>query len=197
MFCGGLAWVLLWSGLRVFGLCSVRCVLGVVVGACAGVLLVVVGFCCCWRWLLALCGRCLVWRLGPGRGLASCLCGLSFLLFASVCCCRSLVLGALLVAVVVVRGCCGLGLGWGAGWGAGAGRGVVRSCRCCLPCRLGLACVSPGAGVLVLLVCAVCGCCCVGCVCAFFCSVRFGFVAPPALEAACRLVMAVGGVITL
>ena len=32
---------------------------------------------------------------------------------------------------------------------------------------------------------------------AFFCSVRFGFVAPPALEVAYRLVLAVGAVITL
>ena len=112
LFCGGLAGVSLWAGLRVFGLCSARCVLGFVVGACAGVLPVVFGFCCCWRWLPALCGRGLVWLLVPGRWPASCLCGLSFLLFASVCCWRSLGLGVLLVAVVVVRGCCGLGLGW-------------------------------------------------------------------------------------
>jgi hypothetical protein len=87
-------------------------VLGFVVGACAGVLPVVFGLCCRWRWLPALCGRCFVLLLVPGRWPASCLCGLSFLLFAFVCCWRSLVLGALLVAVVVARGCCGLGLVW-------------------------------------------------------------------------------------
>ena len=173
-------------------------------GACAGVLLVV--FCllrlwwrwlcrCCWRWLPALCGRGLVWLLVPGRWPASCLCGLSFLLFAFVCCWRSLGLGVLLVAVVVVRGCCGLGLGWCV-WVGAPGLAVVWF----LPLLLAL---PVGVGGRVSW----CWCLGVGCLCGGWlllrgvCLVRssalfrFGFVAPPALEVAYRLVLAVGAVL--
>jgi hypothetical protein len=173
-------------------------VLGFVVGACAGVLPVVFGLCCRWRWLPALCGRCLVLLLVPGRWPASCLCGLSFLLFAFVCCWRSLVLGALLVAVVVARGCCGLGLVWCV-WVGVPGSAVVLFVSAAVACLAGW---GWRACLLVLLS---WFCLFVRCVVAaawgvfgaFFCSVRFGFVAPPALEVACRLVLAVGGVITL
>ena len=55
----------------------------------------------------------------------------------------------------------------------------------------------PGPGVLVLIVCAVGLAAAWGVFGAFFCSVRFGFVAPPALVVAYRLVFAVGGFFTL
>ena len=106
---------------------------------------------------------------------------------SSVCCLRSVVLGAQLVVVVVGRGCCALVRGWGVWVGVlgfvvvllvlaavpalSVGFGVRVSCRLCLGFWLFASWVGG---------------------CAFCCFVRFGFVAPPVLEGSCRLVMAVG-----
>jgi hypothetical protein len=165
LFCGGLACVSLPSGLRVFGLCSARWRAGL----CGGRL--------CWCFA---CGVWLVLSLAVAAGLVRAVLGVAagagaLARFLSVRAFLPALCVCVLLAVLGARRaacCCRCGsrvLWFGAGvvcvgWGAGVGRGVVRFCRCCLPCRLGLAGVSPGAAVLVLFVCAVRGCCCVGCV---------------------------------
>ena len=112
LLCGCLACVSLVSGLR-FGGC-VSC-WALSLGACAGLCLLgwVLPPALAWSVLLVLAlvggvvravfgGAAFAGALAP---LLVCVCLAFFPVFASVCCLRSVVLGALLVVVVVVRGC--------------------------------------------------------------------------------------------